>query len=313
MLSHSQCFILSRGLDKDKWSAFVYPGHMHVAFASYVKQVDYARVRNINFTSAKKMKSDLDASIDNVPNDSFLVDYKPDLPVAKKLSKEIPAPSKAEMDQFYAELSKSKNKPIALSIIPEYAESYVSKSCSVPTIKDLFENKYLDLTYPELPKVCQEIDIKITKEQITQVERDTITQAKGTNLFKHWAGRIGASQCKAACNSNPALPSQTLIQSICYPQLNKVNTKAVLHGCKHEELAIRAYEEKMKESRTNFKIIRCGLFINVEYPWLQATPDFLCSCDCCRKGCGEVKCPFCIENCDFDNYVKKSSSCLEKR
>ena len=32
--------------------------------------------------------------------------------------------------------------------------------------------------------------------------------------------------------------------------------------CKHEELAIRAYEEKMKELRTNFKIIRYGLFIN---------------------------------------------------
>ncbi|CAH3153501.1 unnamed protein product, partial [Porites lobata] len=37
----------------------------------YVKQVDYARVHDINFTSAKKMKFDLDASIDNVPNDSF--------------------------------------------------------------------------------------------------------------------------------------------------------------------------------------------------------------------------------------------------
>lgn len=31
---------------------------------SYVKQVDYARVHGINFTSAKRMKSDLDASID---------------------------------------------------------------------------------------------------------------------------------------------------------------------------------------------------------------------------------------------------------
>ena len=208
----------------------------------YVKQVDYGRVRDINFTSAKKMKSELDAGIDNVANDSFPDDYKLDLTVAKKLSKEILAPSKAEMEQLFAELSKSKNKPIALSLIPEYAGSYVCKSCTVPTIKDLFENKYLDLTYPDLLKVCQEIDINITTEQITQVERDTITQAKGTIFFKHRAERIGASQCKAACNSDP----QTLIQSICYTELNKINTKAVLHGCKHEELAIRAYEEKMK-------------------------------------------------------------------
>ena len=34
----------------------------------------------------------------------------------------------------------------------------------------------------------------------------------------------------------------------------------------------------MKELHPNFKIIRCGLFINEEYPWLHGTPDFLCSC-----------------------------------
>ena len=29
-------------------------------------------------------------------------------------------------------------------------------------------------------------------------------------------------------------------------------------------------------------------------------------------GCGEVKCPFCIENCDFEQYVQRRSSCLKK-
>lgn len=50
----------------------------------------------------------------------------------------------------------------------------------------------------------------------------------------------------------------------------------------------------MKELHTNFKMIRCGIFINEEYPWLHTTPDFLCSCDC-GEGCVEVKYPFCIE------------------
>ena len=27
---------------------------------------------------------------------------------------------------------------------------------------------------------------------------------------------------------------------------------------------------------------------------------------------GEVKCPLCLENCDFDSYVKKSDACLIK-
>ena len=253
---------------------------------TYVKQVEYEKVREINFTSARKMKNDLDAKIENLANVSSPVDS-----AKGNISKEIPVPSKPEMDAFYAKLSKSSSKPITLSLIPEYADSYVLKSHSVPTISALFDKKYLNLSYPELLKACHEVDIKITMEQITQVERDSVTQAKGNSFFRHRAGRIGASQSKAACQTNPAMPSQSLIQSICYPELNKLNTKAVIHGCQHEEEAIRAYEEIMKKEHINFKIEKCGLMINEEYPWLHATPDFLCACDCCGEGCGEVKCP----------------------
>ena len=77
-------------------------------------------------------------------------------------------------------------------------------------------------------------------------------------------------------------------------------------------LAINAYEQVMKQKHSDFKIVKCSTFINKEYPWLHAAPDFLCFCDCCGEGCGEFKCPLCIENCDFDSYVCKSSSCLKK-
>ena len=55
------------------------------------------------------------------------------------------------------------------------------------------------------------------------------------------------------------------------------------------------------------------MFINKVYPWLHATPAFLSSCDCHGEGCGEIKCPYCIEDCSFEQYVKKPSSCLEKK
>ena len=93
------------------------------------------------------MKNDLDAKIENLPNVSSPVDS-----AEGNISKDIPVPSKPEMDAFYAKLSKSISKPIALSLIPEYADSYVLKSRCVPTISDLFDKKYLDLCYPELLK-----------------------------------------------------------------------------------------------------------------------------------------------------------------
>ena len=42
----------------------------------------------------------------------------------------------------------------ALSLIPEYANSYVVKSHTIPTISDHFNQKCRDLTYPELLKFC---------------------------------------------------------------------------------------------------------------------------------------------------------------
>ena len=61
-----------------------------------------------------------------------------------------------------------------------------------------------------------------------------------------------------------------------------------------------------------FQVSRCGLFTKKQYPFLQATPDFLTSWDCCGLGCGEIKCPICIQDGDFDKYVQEKSSSLEK-
>ncbi|KAI8511815.1 hypothetical protein Bbelb_109150 [Branchiostoma belcheri] len=66
----------------------------------------------------------------------------------------------------------------------------------------------------------------------------------------------------------------------------------------------------MKSKHTNFKIEACGLTVHPEYPWLHATPDYVCSCECCGQGCGEVKCPYCLKDIDFHQYVQRRTSCL---
>ena len=97
-------------------------------------------------------------------------------------------------------LSKCMNsKPIALSLIPQFEESYVLQSGTVPTINDLFNKKYLNFTFPELLKVCNDVEVELSKEQIKAVEKDTRSQAKGN---KHRSGRIGTSQSKASCQTS---------------------------------------------------------------------------------------------------------------
>ena len=274
---------------------------------TYVKEISYAPIQDIDFTSAKKLKNKLDASIEGLGENP--VTSTPKAP--SRPGKEPSPPSLAEMNNFYKSLNSCKVKPVALSLVKPYAEDFISKSRDIPTISDLFNEKYLTLEYHDLLKACTDIKVEITEKEIKLIEKDTRKQSKGTSFYHHRAGRIRASVCKQACNTNPAQPSQSLIKSLCYPNLFKFMTAATQHGCKHENQAIAAFETSMKKQHVNYRTIKCGMFINKQYPWLHATPDFLSWCKCCGYGCGEVKCPYFLDGIDFQSYVKKSSSCLE--
>lgn len=277
---------------------------------TYVNEVQYARVKDIDFRSAKKLKENLDEKINSMSENTTT--FERDGMTPNRSSVKVSA-SREEMSALFEKLNQCQIKPVILSVVEDYADQFVAKSRTVPVVSDLFQTENLDLDYPALLRKCASLKLDISAEEISRVEMDTRSQAKGAGFFRHRAGRIGASVSGSAFNCNLAQPPQSLIKTICYPHLFKINTKATQHGCKHEEDAIKAYESEMKRTHVNFQLTRCGLFINEQYPFLHATPDFLTSCDCCGFGCGEVKCPICIgEDCDFDKYVSEKSSCLEK-
>ena len=280
-----------------------------------VKQVDYARIKEINFSSAKKLKADLDKSIETV---AFpVVDSSPPSHTSTPKRQEVKMssslePSAEEMDAFYHSLSECKIKPVCLSLIHPFADSFISSTRNIKAVTDLFDPKYLDLSYTDLLKECNKVQLNLSDEDIKSIERETVDQAKGSAFFRHRAGRVGASKCRAASHTDPSQPSQSLVKAICYPDIFRFSTAATRYGCKHEDIAIAEYEKTMRKTHANFVVTKCGTIINKKYQFLHATPDFLCECDCCGQGCGEVKCPYCIDGVDFDSYVQKKSSCLQK-
>ena len=277
---------------------------------TYVNKVTYERVVDIDFTSVKKLKENLDNKIDSLDeNKATSCESQP-----SQAQSTIPwqLPSIEEMNKFLQTLNLCDTKTVVLSSINPYAEQFVVKSQNVPVLSDLYDLNNLQLSYPELLQKCEDVNIMLSDENIKIVEQDTREQAKSAGFLRHRAERIRASVSDAVYHSNTAKPSQSLIKSVCYPHLYKVNSKAVKHGYKYEEYAVKAYKTQMKKSHVNFQVTRCGLFINKHYPFLHAKRDFLTSWDCCGLGCGEVKSPICISDGDFDKYVQKKSSCLEK-
>ena len=187
-----------------------------------VKEVAYAPIADIDFRSAKRLKRNLDETINNLTTTKGSTGSHSS-EVAKVAA---PVPGDTELMNFYAELNSCKTKAAALSLIHPFSDAFVSKSRNVPTISDLFDKKYLDFEYHDLLKACEKNSPKITDEEVRLIEEDTRSQSKGSSFYRHRAGRIGASISKAACHTNPAQPSQSLIKTICYPNIFTFSTEA---------------------------------------------------------------------------------------
>ena len=133
------------------------------------------------------------------------------------------------------------------------------------------------LTFPSLQAVAAE---KNTRDQVA------------SRLWLR-AGRVTASKFKRACHTDPAIPSMSLIMSICYPEAFCFQTAATAWGCQHEKTAMEKYREQSMLSHQNHKVSNCGFFISVEHSFIGASPDGVVECSCCGQGICEVKVSAC--------------------
>ena len=72
---------------------------------------------------------------------------------------------------------------MALSLIPAYADQFIAENRAVIVETDLFDTENLDINFPELLKLCLNVNLDISDEQIKQVEKDTRSEAKGSGFF----------------------------------------------------------------------------------------------------------------------------------
>ena len=73
---------------------------------SSANKVEYSRVRQINFKSAKKMKADVDETIENLSEGLQVSDNSKVFTESPVKKPEVPAPTQAEMENFYFDLRK---------------------------------------------------------------------------------------------------------------------------------------------------------------------------------------------------------------
>ena len=113
---------------------------------SFLKNVEYLPVKNIDFTSASKRKRNIDAVID--AGDTV----QPSNPSTRDRYRQFTTttPSDADLDTFYDELSSTGTRPAVLSLISKHSSAYIPKRL-LPTFLQplplLHRSEYLDMEY----------------------------------------------------------------------------------------------------------------------------------------------------------------------
>ncbi|KAK6176048.1 hypothetical protein SNE40_014409 [Patella caerulea] len=274
-----------------------------------VKGVTYKQCREIDFTSAKTMKKKMDTMLDR--NCSSVLSTP-----SHNIKKIIPEPTEEELSTFFKSLHASESKPAILSLISPYAEEFVPKPVTEEfpvVLTELRNESCVYMNYNELFKKCQDIKISVTEEQARSVEIATREQAHSKLWYRFRAGRITASKMKNACCTDPTLPAQSLIKSICYPENYRFSSKATQWGCQHEKYACDIFLDKLKPLHDNIKIEKVGFFINPDVPYIGASPDGIITCDCCGMSVVEIKCPFCDKDATLHEKSDKNFYLTKER
>lgn len=131
-----------------------------------VREVPYAPVSDIDFRSAKKLKQNVDQTINSLTESEGIAKG------GEAVEASTPVPDETDLSTFYTELNSCKTKPVSLTSIHPFSETFVSKSRNIPTISDLFDMKYLDLEYHDLLNECSNVNIQITAAERKMIEED---------------------------------------------------------------------------------------------------------------------------------------------
>ena len=225
-------------------------------------------------------------------------------------------PSNDDIKSFYEEVSKSKGKPVILSLIPNHNTSYIpiyEVGTLMRPLTDLHDPKAMSLSYPDLLQKCDDIfnSYTFSFNQAAKVEEMTRSQSKSRIWFQQRAGRITASKFREILHTDYTQPSISAIKSIFYPIMHQLMPKACQYGCEHEEQARVKYFDDHSKTHSSLIIINCGLILHPLYPFFGASPDRIINCSCCSSGVLEIKCPYRCKDKSINELVEERNFCLE--
>ncbi|KAL1472165.1 hypothetical protein MTO96_039492 [Rhipicephalus appendiculatus] len=171
---------------------------------------EYKRLKEIDFASAKRKKSRMDA----IPEMSC-----GKLQPAVTQASALPPPTEEELRSFYSSIDDGGAPPAIFMVLPDYSDRFAaSKTNEPPNLRQLLCNEAKSENLAELLARARNVlpELAISAEMVQHVESVTRQQHKCPAWFKYLAGRITASVMKSVCGTSASEPSpsfDTLVPS----------------------------------------------------------------------------------------------------
>ncbi|CAB3983490.1 Chromatin modification-related png2 [Paramuricea clavata] len=139
--------------------------------------------------------------------------------------------------------------------------------------------------------------------QVKSIESSTRQQAKSSCWVEQRKGRITSSKFKDICitmetisksRANKRPKTTHMVAELVFGSSSVASLPAIKWETDNEDKELREFHALAFSKHENCKMVKSGLWILKDKPYIAASPDGLMTCDCCQSACVEIKCPFSI-------------------
>lgn len=215
-----------------------------------IKSAQYDEVKNIDFsTPAKILQNKNESSGSNhacEPCDPLLPKHNDPL---------VPKLTDVEFSETLRRLHEAGANSAILNLVRPFNENRESNASKSLFLAKLYQEDRLKKSLKDIQHLAENVILDISHAEAMSVEENTKLQSKSKLWFQYRAGRITASNMKAALSTKLEAPSISVIKSICYPARKMINSKAITWGCKHENEARKKYIRVAAKKHDN--LYRC--------------------------------------------------------
>ena len=161
---------------------------------------------------------------------------------------------------------------------------------NVPDAAKLFLAKDENLSFEGF---VQELTQYFNSQVCSEIFETTISQSC-SDIWKYQRiGRITASNVFGCLHFTGKNADGSLVKSIlgqCTYDMSSV--PSINHGKKYESKGRDQYLQSLRSKHNNVHFEPAGLLVCETDPYIGASSDGLIECQCCGKGCIEIKCPY---------------------